>query len=126
MKLSCLPVSLYEDIFSGKRSILDWVHFGADLGLDGIDVSVKFFPTRETQMLEAIFEEAQRAELDICTLVCYPDFTHSPGCLSEREGDRTDEIRCSTGCDSRSQICSCNRWPEPPRPPSETGHLLGG
>ena len=57
MKLSCLPVSLYEDIFSGKRSILDWVHFGADLGLDGIDVSVKFFPTRETQMLEAIFEE---------------------------------------------------------------------
>ncbi|HIB98149.1 TPA: hypothetical protein EYO63_00390 [Candidatus Poribacteria bacterium] len=85
MKLSCLPVSLYEDIFSGKRSILDWVHFGADLGLDGIDVSVKFFPTRETQMLEAIFEEAQRAELDICTLVCYPDFTHPDAFQRERE-----------------------------------------
>ena len=52
MKLSCLPVSLYEDIFNGEKSVLDWVHLGADLGLDGIDVSVKFFPTREKQLLE--------------------------------------------------------------------------
>ena len=47
MKLSCLPVSLYEGIFSGERSVLDWVRLGGDLGLDGIDVSVKFFPSRE-------------------------------------------------------------------------------
>lgn len=76
MKLSCLPVSLYKDIFSGRRSVLDWIRFGADLGLDGIDVSVKFFPAREKRMLEVICEEAQRLDLDICTLVCYPDFTH--------------------------------------------------
>ena len=40
MKLSCLPVSLYEGIFSGERSVLDWVNLGGDLGLEGIDVSV--------------------------------------------------------------------------------------
>ena len=43
MKLSCLPVSLYKDIFNGEKSVLDWVHLGADLGLDGIDVGGDFF-----------------------------------------------------------------------------------
>ena len=85
MKLSCLPVSLYKDIFNGEKSVLDWVHLGADLGLDGIDVSVKFFPNREKQLLEVIYKEAQRMELDLCTLVCYPDFTHPDAVERERE-----------------------------------------
>ena len=85
MKLSCLPVSLYEGIFSGERSVLDWVHLGGDLGLDGIDVSVKFFPSREKQMLEEICKEVEQMNLDLCTLVCYPDFTHPDIIERERE-----------------------------------------
>ncbi|MDE0554825.1 MAG: hypothetical protein OXI24_11445, partial [Candidatus Poribacteria bacterium] len=46
MKLSCLPVSLYDDIFSGKSSVADWIQFGAELGLDAVDFSIKFFPKR--------------------------------------------------------------------------------
>ena len=85
MKLSCLPVSLYEGIFSGERSVLDWVHLGGDLGLDGIDVSVKFFPSREKQMLEEVCKEVEQMNLDLCTVVCYPDFTHPDVIERERE-----------------------------------------
>ena len=76
MKLSCLPVSLYADIFSGKKSVVDWIHFAAALGLDGVDFSIKFFPTREAQVLDTIRDEAQRAGITLCMLACYSDFTY--------------------------------------------------
>jgi len=86
MKLSCLPVSLYEDIFSGKKSVVDWVRFATTLELDGVDLSVKFFPTREEQELDAIRQEIKRTGLELCTLVCYPDLTHPDA------GQRAGEI----------------------------------
>ena len=76
MKLSCLPVSFYEDIFGGKKSVIDWVHFAATLGLEGVDFSVKFFPTRDKATLDAISAEAQKVDIELCALACYPDFTH--------------------------------------------------
>ena len=76
MKLSCIPVSLYEDIFSGKKSVIDWIHFAAVLGLEGVDFSVKFFPTRDEDTLNAISEEGQKIGIEFCALACYPDFTH--------------------------------------------------
>ena len=76
MKLSCIPVSLYEDIFSGKRSVINWIHFAATLGLEGVDFSVKFFPSRDEDTLNAIIEEGQKIGIEFCALACYPDFTH--------------------------------------------------
>ena len=76
MKLSCIPVSLYEDIFSGKKSVIDWIHFAAALGLEGVDFSVKFFPSRDEDSLNPITEEGQKIGIEFCALACYPDFTH--------------------------------------------------
>ena len=76
MKLSCIPVSLYEDIFSGKQSVSDWIHFAASLGLEGVDFSVKFFPNRDAKTLNAIAAEGKKIGLEFCALACYPDFTH--------------------------------------------------
>lgn len=76
MKLSCIPVSLYEDIFSGKKSVIDWIHFAAALGLEGVDFSVKFFPNREKDTLNTITAEGQKIGIEFCALACYPDFTH--------------------------------------------------
>ena len=76
MKLSCIPVSLYEDIFSGQRSVSDWIHFAAALGLEGVDFSVKFFPTRDEGTLSAIVAEGEKIGIEFCALACYPDFTH--------------------------------------------------
>ena len=54
MQLSCLPVSLYNDIFTGKSSVADWIQFGAELGLDAVDFSIKFFPDRDTETIRQI------------------------------------------------------------------------
>ena len=76
MKLSCIPVSLYEDIFSSKRSVSDWIHFAAALGLEGADFSVKFFPTRDKATLNTLVAEGKEIGIEFCALACYPDFTH--------------------------------------------------
>jgi sugar phosphate isomerase/epimerase len=97
MKLSCLPVSLYDDIFSGRKSVQDWINFAAKLGLDGLDFSVKFFPNREKQNLETIRQAAENAGLEPCMLVCYSDFTHPAAKqrAKEIEGMKAD-IRLAT------------------------------
>ena len=76
MKLSCIPVSLYEDIFSGKKSVSDWIHFADALGLEGADFSVKFFPTRDEDTLNTLVAEGKKIGIEFCALACYPDFTH--------------------------------------------------
>lgn len=85
MKLSCLPVSFYEDIFSGKQTVSDWINFAADLGLDGLDFSVKFFPNQDAHVLSSVRAQVRRVGLELCTLVCYPDFTHPDADQRARE-----------------------------------------
>jgi sugar phosphate isomerase/epimerase len=76
MKLSCLPVSLYGDIFSGEKSVEDWIRFAAGLGLNGVDFSVKFFEGQPSEQLRSIREAAEELNIALCTLACYSDFTH--------------------------------------------------
>ena len=76
MKLSCLPVSLYDDIFSGKSSVADWIQFGAELGLDAVDFSIKFFPKRDAATLNHTIAALERLNVQSCMLACYSDFTH--------------------------------------------------
>lgn len=76
MKLSCLPVSLYDDIFTGKSTVADWVRFGAELGLDAVDFSIKFFPHRDEKIVTLIRSILAKRGLEACMLACYSDFTH--------------------------------------------------
>lgn len=76
MKLSCLPVSLYDDIFSGKSSVVDWIQFGAELGLDAVDFSIKFFPERDAATLNHTIAALEAFNVQSCMLACYSDFTH--------------------------------------------------
>ena len=102
MKLSCLPVSFYEDIFGGKKSVVDWVRFATTLGLDGVDFSVKFFPTRDVQGIDVICEEIKRTGLELCTLVCYPDLTHPDAEQRAREIEQMKaDVRLAAGLGAR-------------------------
>jgi len=76
MKLSCLPVSWFNDILSGEKSLEDWGRFAASLGLDGVDFSIMFFQDKDNSDLDDLREEIERAGLETCMLACYPDFTH--------------------------------------------------
>ncbi len=76
MNLSCLPVTLYDDIFSGKSTVIDWIRFGAELGLDAVDFSIKFFPRRDSEAVKQIRSVLEKHDMRVCMLACYPDFTH--------------------------------------------------
>ena len=76
MKLSCLPVSLYDDIFTGKSTVADWIQLGAELGLDAVDFSIKFFPKRDAATIQRTRTSLEKYNIIPCMLACYSDFTH--------------------------------------------------
>ena len=76
MKLSCLPVSLYNDIFTGKSSVASWIQFGAELGLDAVDFSIKFFPSRDPETIKQTRAALETHDITPCMIACYSDFTH--------------------------------------------------
>lgn len=76
MKLSCLPVSLYTDIFTGESTVADWIRMGAELGLDGVDFSIKFFPHRDRKTIQETRAALEQHAVQPCMLACYCDFTH--------------------------------------------------
>ena len=75
MKLSCLPVSLYGDFVSGRRSLPDWFRIAADLGLDGADASVAHFDWNDRAELDRLRGQAVQAGVRIAMVVTYSDFT---------------------------------------------------
>ena len=76
MKLSCLPVSLYDNIFTGKSTVADWIQLGAELGLDAVDFSIKFFPNRDIETIKQTRDALEKYSITPCMLACYSDFTH--------------------------------------------------
>lgn len=88
MKLSCLPVSLYDDIFTGKSTVTDWIRFGAELGLEAVDFSIKFFPNRDAETIKNTRDALESASIEPCMLACYCDFTHPD--VTQRAQELTD------------------------------------
>ena len=76
MKLSCLPVSFFEDILAGRMSVGEWAHMGADLGLDAIDLSVLFIPDRTLAQAAQLRRQVEDVGMRVAMVTSYPDFTH--------------------------------------------------
>jgi len=76
MKLSCLPVSLYDDMLGGRKPLEHWVRFAARLGLDGLDFSTMLFQGKEISELDRLSEKVYELGLETCMIVPAPDFTH--------------------------------------------------
>jgi sugar phosphate isomerase/epimerase len=76
MKLSCLPVSFFNDLISGRMSIEQWACMGAGLGLDAIDLSILFLPERSEAAAAAVRRQVEAVPMRICMVTTYPDFTH--------------------------------------------------
>jgi len=88
MKLSCLPVSLYDDLTTGRKTLADWVAFAAQLGLDGADLSVAHLQQWKPQELDALRRQAESAGVQIAVVVTYTDFTHPDDHERARQIDR--------------------------------------
>jgi sugar phosphate isomerase/epimerase len=85
MRLSCLPVSFFGDILSGRMSIREWARCARAEGLDSIDISILFVQNHTPAYMRKLSEELACEDMPIAMITTYPDFTHpSPG-QRERE-----------------------------------------
>jgi len=85
MKLSCLPVSFFADITSGKMSVAEWARMGAGLKLDAVDLSILFLPERSLKAAETIRQQVEAEGTSITMLTTYPDFTHPQAAQRKKE-----------------------------------------
>ncbi len=61
MKLSCLPVSFFDEILGGRLSVGEWAAMGAAVGLDAVDLSILFVPDRSPRALASMRREIDDA-----------------------------------------------------------------
>src|SRR5512140_474999 len=92
MKLSCLPVSFFDDILSGKMSVGEWAHMGHDLGLDAIDLSILFVPDRSAATVGALRKQIETEGMRVAMVTSYPDFTHPEAQRRARELDLETQV----------------------------------
>ena len=97
MKLSCLPVSYFRDIISGKLSVGQWARQAADIGLDAVDLSVLFFKTREPAYLGSMRRDVEGAGLRVAVINTYPDLTHPDPAERKRELSQLETDIASIG-----------------------------
>jgi len=87
MKLSCLPVSLYNDLSAGRLTLADWFYLAGRLGLDGADMSVAHLASRKAADLAQLRALAGAAGVRIVMLVTYADFTQPDPAQRRRQLD---------------------------------------
>ena len=92
MRLSCLPVSFFSDILSGKMSVVEWAWMGASLGLDAIDLSILFVPDHTPKALAALRGEIEATGMRLAMITSYPDFTHPDPDQRSRELGLAQEV----------------------------------
>ncbi len=85
MKLSCLPVSLFGDIISGKSTLADWSALAKRLGLDALDLSVLLVKDRTPVCVNAAKKAIESAGMNVCMITTYPDFTNPDPVERERQ-----------------------------------------
>jgi sugar phosphate isomerase/epimerase len=85
MKISCIPVSFFADIVSGKMTIGRWADIAIETGLDGIDISVNFIHNHNPVYLGEIKKELKYKGIPLVMVTSYPDFTHPDALQRKRE-----------------------------------------
>ena len=72
MKISCIPICLFDDIIhTGKMSLSDWIRMAADIGLAGIEMYRPYLKTTQPDGLEKIADEVSQAGLEISMFTSY-------------------------------------------------------
>lgn len=77
MKLSCLPVSFFDQIINQTITIEEWASMAKIYGYDAIDISILFIREIESiTKLEKIRKSVEEVGMQIAMVTTYPDFTH--------------------------------------------------
>lgn len=85
MRLSCLPVSFFPEILSGKMSVVEWARVGKSLNLDAIDLSILFVPDHSLPALTTLRRQVEAEGMRVAMVTTYPDFTHPDPAQRKKE-----------------------------------------
>jgi len=72
-------------------SIKDWAYQGAEVGLDGIDLSILFLKAKDHPYLDSVRHEIEDAGVRVAMVTTYPDFTHPDPAERARELSKLQE-----------------------------------
>ena len=87
MRISCLPVSLFGDILSGKTSLVEFAGDAKKIGYDHMDISNMFIKNRNPTYMAPFKAALDEVGLPIFMMNAYPDFTHPDPVQRVREFD---------------------------------------
>ncbi|MBR3640938.1 MAG: sugar phosphate isomerase/epimerase [Oscillibacter sp.] len=92
-KISCLPVSLFQDFFDRKFTLEDWASYAAELGMDYVDINRRCLLDMSVSQAEAVRGKLARPIMMVTT---YSDFTNpDPAALNEAvEAAKVDIALC--------------------------------
>jgi len=119
MKISAFPKCYLDDISVHRTmSVFDWIEMAKELGAEGLEMYVGFFPTWEDAFVDSVAEAAHDAGFVIPMLCCSPDFTNpDPDYRKreiEKEADMIRVMRRMGGPGSVCRILSGQAYPEVP------------
>jgi sugar phosphate isomerase/epimerase len=75
-RISVFPKCYFDEIVSGKRNYVGWIHDAATLGGEGVEHYDEFFPSYDDKDVAPVMN-AMRETGQISSMLCFsPDFTH--------------------------------------------------
>ena len=72
-------------------TIKDWAKQGAELGLDGIDLSILFLKNKNPAYLDIVRDEIHSSGIRVAMVTTYPDFTNPDPKERERQSSTLQE-----------------------------------
>jgi sugar phosphate isomerase/epimerase len=87
-RISVFPKCYFDELVSGRRSYVKWIHDAATLGGEGVEHYDEFFPSYDERDVAPVME-AMAATGQISSMLCFsPDFTHPDAAERARQLER--------------------------------------
>ena len=87
-RISVFPKCYFDEIVSGARSYVGWIHDAATLGGEGVEHYDEFFPSYDERDVAPVMD-AMAATGQISSMLCFsPNFTHPDPAERSRQVDR--------------------------------------
>ncbi len=87
-RISVFPKCYFDELVSGERSYLDWIHDAATLGGEGVEHYDEFFRSYDERDVAPVLEAMAETQ-QISSMLCFsPNFTHPDAAERARQVTR--------------------------------------
>ncbi len=117
MKIAAFPKCYLDDIcVRHTMTVFDWIEMARDLGAEGLEMYVGFFPSLEDAYIDRVGEALSKAGFAMPMMCCSPDFTDpDPDGRKRAVEMETEMIRVTRrlgGAGAACRVLSGQRRPE--------------